>query len=54
MNRWRRDFEAHLHICFGRRTAIYLGVIIDERKVLPLLWSETHHLVRFDPTNTTS
>jgi hypothetical protein len=48
MDRRSRDFEVCLHICFGRRTAIYLGVVVDERKVLTLLRGETHHLLRFD------
>ena len=49
MDRRCRDFEVYLHICFGRRTAIYLGVVVDERKVLPLFLGETHHLARLDP-----
>ena len=40
MDRRRRDFEVSLHICFRWRTAIYPAVVVDERKVLPLLRSE--------------
>jgi hypothetical protein len=48
MDRRRRDSEVCLHICFGRRTAINLCVVVDEGKVLTLFWSETRHLLGLD------
>jgi hypothetical protein len=49
MDRRRRDFEVSLHFCFRWRTAIYPAVVVDERKVLPLLRVKTPHLVHLDP-----
>ena len=39
--RWGR-LEVPLHVSLGRRTPVHLGVVVDEREVLPLFTREAH------------
>jgi hypothetical protein len=34
------DPKVPLHVCFGRRLTMNLGVVMDEGEVLPLLFGE--------------
>jgi len=48
----RRDLEITPYVSLRGRAAVNLGVVIDEGKVLPLLWRVSHlpdSLVTFVP-----
>ena len=43
MHRRRRNVEVALHLCFRRRVPVKLGIVVDERQVLPLFLRVMRH-----------